>query len=200
MNYSKKKNYLDSPASGESLTEEQKINANIFSKRKLIKQIRRDMAVKITAFIAVFLIAFTFLFGVAIAPGDDMFPAVKEGDVLIYFRPGKITNQDTVIYEAGDEKRVGRVQATAGETVGKTNGGELTINGNLQPVQKRAGLFYRTYISEGGKLQIPGVVPEDKYLILGDKRDTAGDSREYGFIPRKEIKGKVFTIIRRRPL
>jgi len=74
------------------------------------------------------------------------------------------------------------------------------INGNMQPVQKRAGLYYRTYINEGGKLQIPDVVPEDKYLILGDKRDTARDSREYGFIPRKEIKGKVFTIIRRRPL
>ena len=196
----KRKQYLDAPGHTDQLSEEQRTEANILRKRKLIGQIRRDMVIKITAFIVVFFIAFTFIFGVTIAPGDDMFPAVKEGDVLIYFRPGRLTNQDTVIYEAAGEKHVGRVQGTVGETVNQTNGGILTIGGNMQPIQKRAGLYYKTFVKEDGKLQIPCTIPEDEYLILGDKRDTAEDSRDYGLIPRKKIKGKVFTIIRRRPL
>lgn len=196
----KRKQYLDAPGQVEHLTEEQKADTNIIRKRKLIGQIRRDMAIKITAFIVVFFIAFTFIFGVSIAPGDNMFPAVKEGDVLIYFRPGRLTNQDTVIYEAEGRKHVGRVQGTAGETINQTNGGILTIGGNMQPIQKRAGLYYKTFVKEDGKLRIPYTIQEDEYLILGDKRDTAEDSRDYGLIPRKKIKGKVFTIIRRRPL
>ena len=196
----KKKSYLDVTGAEQGLTEEEKTDANIISKRKLIGQIKRDMIIKITAFVAVFLITFTFIFGITVAPGDDMFPAVKEGDVLIYFRPGRLTNQDTVVYEAKDVVKVGRIQGTAGEEIGKTNGGILTINGNMQPVQKRAGLYYKTYVKEEGKLRIPCTVSEDEYLILGDKRDAAEDSRDYGLISRDEIKGKVFTIIRRRPL
>ena len=195
----KKRSYLDAPGKAEHRTEE-RLEENIRSKRKLIGQIKRDMVIKSTAFLAVFLIAFTFIFGVAIASGDDMFPAVKEGDVLIYFRPCRLTDQDTVIYKVNGAAKVGRIQGTAGETIGKTNGGLLTINGNMQPVQKRAGLYYKTYVKKDGKLRIPCTVSDDEYLILGDKRDTAEDSRDHGLIRRNAIKGKVFTIIRRRPL
>lgn len=138
------------------------------------------------------------VFGVSLAPTNDMYPAIHKGDLIMYFRPGRIINTDIVLYETpGGTMQIGRVEGTSGETVGKTEGGLLTINGNIQPVQKRSGLYDETY---AGEADIYGEIGKDEYLVLGDSRETAADSREYGLIHRDAIKGKLFTIIRRRPL
>jgi len=40
----------------------------------------------------------------------------------------------------------------------------------------------------------PLVVPPDHYLMLGDDRDESVDSRYTGFVPRSEIRGRVYLI------
>ncbi|MBR3126186.1 MAG: signal peptidase I [Mogibacterium sp.] len=143
-------------------------------------------------------VTFTLVFGITYVPTNDMYPAVRKGDMIIYFRPGRIVTTDVVIYEAPDGSRqIGRVEGTEGETVGKNDDGLLTINGNFQPVQERTGLYEETF---AGSKEISGEIGSGEYLILGDHREEAEDSRSFGLIHRKAIKGKVFTIIRRRPL
>ncbi len=167
-------------------------------KTRLIKQLKLDALIKTAAFTAAVIISFTCIFGIASAPSNDMFPAVHEGDMIIYFRQGRIVNTDIVIYEAPDGSlQIGRVEGTEGETVGKSDGGLLTVNGNIQPVQKRSGLYDETY---AGTKDISGEIGSEEYLILGDSRETAKDSRTFGLIHRRAIKGKAFTIVRRRPL
>lgn len=169
-----------------------------YADEKLMKQLRREALIKIAISAAAMFIIFTFVFGIAYAPTNDMFPAVHEGDLIIYFRPGSLVNTDVVIYESsGGDLQIGRIEGTQGETVGLTDGGLLTVNGNIQPVQKRAGLYDETY---AGEADLNGEIGQGEYLILGDRRETARDSRSFGLISRKAIKGKVFTIIRRRPL
>lgn len=173
-------------------------DAAIKRKKKLIKRLRYDALIKVTVSAAVFLITFTCIFGAAPAPTNDMFPAVHEGDLIIYYRPGRIINTDVVIYEAPDGSlQIGRIEGCHGETVGRTDGGLLTVNGNIQPVQKRSGLYDETF---AGERNIYGEIGSGEYLVLGDRRETASDSRCFGLIPRKSIKGKAFTIVRRRPL
>lgn len=175
-----------------------KLDEDIQRKTRLIKRLRRDFIMKTAGFIAAAVMTFTFIFGAAAAPTNDMFPAVHEGDVIIYFRPGRLVNTDVVVYELQDGSlQIGRIEGTGGETVGKTESGLLTINGNIQPVQKRSGLFDETY---AGDRDIYGEIKDGEFLILGDSRETASDSRKFGLLERKAIKGKVFTIIRRRPL
>jgi signal peptidase I len=41
---------------------------------------------------------------------------------------------------------------------------------------------------------------EDEYFILGDYRTGAKDSRFYGAVTRKEIKGKILAVLRRTGL
>ena len=176
---------------------EDKLDHDIEKKTRLIKQLKHDAIIKIAGSAFALVITFNFVFGITLAPTNDMFPAVHEGDLVIYFRLGRLVNTDVVIYELPGGLQIGRIQGTAGETVGKTDGGLLTVNGNLQPVQKRRGLYDETY---AGKKDISGEIRNGEYLILGDQRETARDSRVYGLISRKTIKGKVFTIIRRRPL
>lgn len=174
------------------------LDENIKRKTRLIKRLRYDAVIKVAGFAAAMFIAFSYIFGIALAPTNDMFPAVHQGDLIIYYRPGRIINTDVVIYEAPDgSEQIGRVEGTEGEMVGTTDGGLLTVNGNIQPVQKRNGLYDETY---AGKTDVTGEIGQGEFLILGDKRETAEDSRTFGMIARSSIKGKVFTIIRRRPL
>ena len=175
----------------------EKTDADIKRKKRLIKQLKHDAVIKTAAFAGGMFIAFYCIFGIALAPTNDMFPAVHEGDLLVYYRLGRIINTDVVLYEADGSIQIGRVEGTQGETVGRTKGGLLTINGNIQPVQKRSGLYDETY---AGEKDISGEIGTGEYLILGDRRETASDSRSFGLIPREAIKGKAFTIIRRRPL
>lgn len=175
-----------------------KTYSNIERKKRLIKQLRHDAVIKVAGSAAVLFITFNFVFGITLAPTNDMFPAIHEGDLIVYYRPGRIINTDVVIYEApGGSLQIGRVEGTQAEAVGKTDGGLLTINGNIQPVQKRSGLYDETY---AGEKDISGEIGIGEFLILGDSRETATDSRTFGLIRRKAIKGKAFTIVRRRPL
>lgn len=177
---------------------EEKLDADIKRKTRLVKQLRYDAVIKVTAAAATMIVMFSCVFGIVLAPTNDMFPAVHEGDLIIFYRPGRIINTDVVIYETPDgDTQIGRVEGTQGETVGKTEGGLLTVNGNIQPVQKRSGLYDETYT---GEKDISGEIGREEYLILGDRRETAEDSRSFGLITRKAIRGKVFTIVRRRPL
>lgn len=167
-------------------------------KRRLIKQLKHDAVIKTAGFAAVMFITFSYIFGIGLAPANDMFPAVHEGDLLIYFRPGRIVNTDIVLYEMPEgSMHIGRVEGTQGETAGRTDGGLLTINGNIQPVQERIGLYGETY---AGEKDISGEIGKGEYLVLGDNRENAEDSRSLGLIPRDAIKGKVFTLVRRRSL
>ena len=171
---------------------------NIKRKSRLIRRLRHDAAIKTLGFTAALYILFTFVFGVTFVPANDMYPAVRKDDLVIYYRPGRLVCTDIVIYESPDGvRRTGRIEGVPGDTAGRTEGGLLTINSRIQPVQKRVGIYEETY---AGKKNIDGEIRDGHYLILGDSREKALDSRTFGLIPEKAIKGKVFTIIRRRPL
>ena len=153
--------------------------------------------------IAVFLIfsffVFTQVFGVYVTESDDMFPGIKAGDVLIYNRMTPPSLRDAVVYGTPDGIKTGRVEASESGTIRAAENMELIINGRAQPVQKKSGLNYRTFIGEDAS-DLPVTLRKDEYYVLGDKRDTAKDSRIYGVIKRKSIKGKVFMILRRREI
>lgn len=138
---------------------------------------------------------FTHVFLITQVSGNAMFPAVKDGDLVIAFRlQQEYAKNDVVVYTADGESRLGRIAARETDVVILDDTGKLLVNGTNQAGE----ILYPTYAKEG--LTYPYAVPEDHVFVLGDYRTQTEDSRDFGSIPMENVQGKVITILRRRGL
>lgn len=138
---------------------------------------------------------FTQLFLITRASGNEMFPAIKDGDLIIGFRLQKeYTKNDVVIYEENGNRNVGRITARENDVVTIDESGTLLVNGTVQTGE----IMFPTNAKEG--IKYPYRVPKDSIFVLGDYRIQAQDSREFGPILMNAVEGKVITILRRRSL
>lgn len=140
-------------------------------------------------------IIFTQFFLVAQNHGTEMFPSMKDGDLIIAFRLQKdYAKNDVVVYSVDKEQKVGRIAARQRDVVTLDDSGRLLVNGTVQAGE----ILYPTYAKEG--LKYPYEVPENHIFVLGDYRTNSEDSRDYGPVAMEHVKGKVITILRRRGL
>lgn len=123
-----------------------------------------------------------------------MVPAVKEGDLAIYYRLDKNYRKgDVIVLDNNGEKQVRRVIAVAGDTVDITADG-LVINGYIQ---QESDIYTDTEPYVSG-ITFPLTVDEGQVFVLADSRPNAEDSRLYGAVAVDGTHGKVITLIRRR--
>ena len=154
-----------------------------------------SLFIKIGLITLVFLMLFTFLLGIIRYEEPSMTPAIKDGDLVIFYRytQSGYLPQDVVVVNYGGQDQVRRVVATEGDTVDITEDG-LLVNGALQ---QELGIYQKTERYEEG-VDFPLTVPGGRVFVLGDSREGATDSRIYGPVEISETKGKVMTVIRRR--
>lgn len=140
-------------------------------------------------------VLFSQVFLITQTTGNGMFPAIKDGDLMIGFRlQREYAKDDVVIYTVNGETHVGRIAARQTDVVTLDESGALLVNGT----QQGGEIMYPTYAKEG--LTYPYEVPEGHVFVLGDYRTQTEDSRDFGPIPMKDVEGKVITILRRRGL
>ena len=164
--------------------------SQIDARRGYIALLRRIL---ITALIVYLL--FSQVFMIMQTRGNTMFPALKDGDLLIAFRLQRdYVKDDIAVYAFNDETRVGRVVAKGGDVVDISESGTLVVNGTVQS----GDIMYPTY--PGDLLEYPCRVPEGHVFILGDYRVQSEDSRHFGPVPAEQLKAKVITVLRRRGL
>ena len=138
---------------------------------------------------------FTQVFLIAQASGNDMFPAVKDGDLLIGFRlQADYQKDDVVVYERNGKLCAGRIIGRETDVITLDDSGTLLVNGTAQSGE----ILFPTYAKEG--ISYPYTVPAGCFYILGDYRTQAEDSRDFGCISQEDVKAKVITILRRREL
>ena len=155
----------------------------------------RTLAIKIAAILLGALIFFTFLYGAIRYTEAAMNPALKDGDMVVYYRFFKdaYLPQDVIVFNKSGYKQVRRVVALAGDVVDITPEG-LVING---AVQQESGIYQRTERFQTG-VDFPLTVPDGHVFVLADSRAEAEDSRVYGCVKIEDTLGKVMTIVRRR--
>lgn len=153
------------------------------------------LLVKISASVLVFVLVFTFLYGITRYQEPHMAPAVKDGDLVIYYRYAKhaYRHRDLVVVDTKGGKDVRRIVAQAGDTVDITSDG-LIVNGALQQEPEISSPTYR--FQEG--VDFPLTVAKGEVFVLADERNGALDSRIYGAVSLESLSGKVMTIVRRR--
>lgn len=144
---------------------------------------------------AVLWLAFSQIFLLHRNRGLGMFPAVKDGDLLLAYRLHEDYGKgDVVLYRLDGQLHTGRIAALGTDVVMMDDSGSLLVNGSVQ----NSGILYPTYAREN--TVYPQRVQEGMVFVLGDFRTQTQDSRDFGSIPLDDIQGKVITIVRRRGL
>jgi len=161
----------------------------------------RRLAVRLIYLAVIFYLLFTYCFLITQCHGQDMFPALKDGDLCVVFRTQmqrlfgeKIVADDIIAYRTDGKRAFGRVVAVAGDVVMIGDSGSLMVNG----VTEGGDIVFPTYAD--GELEYPYKVPDGCVFVLGDRRVSTTDSRTLGPIPLDSVEGKLITILRRRGL
>lgn len=125
-----------------------------------------------------------FLYGARIPFTDIRLPAVrqpKRGDIIVFVSP-----------EPPKKDFVKRLIATGGEKV-EIKDGAIYVNGRPCEEPSIKSVYYYNRGDYGAEGQIIDV-PKDSYYALGDNSASSRDSRYWGFVPKKNLIGKVIMI------
>jgi signal peptidase I len=110
----------------------------------------------------------------------------RRGDIVVFKTDGIGGLEQNIFY-------VKRVVGLPGEHLLLSNS-DLYINGQLTVISNRAGSIDYS----PGTLMTPYLIftnvdiPSNDYFVVGDHASNSSDSRTWGFLPRKNIKVKIF--------
>ena len=157
-----------------------------------------DFVETVVIALAIFVIAYLFLFQPHQVRGSSMYPNFHDNDYIltdkISYRLNQPKRGDVVIFVAPqneDYDYIKRIIGIPGDTVEITNDYRVKLNGEIlnEPyLPADYQTFGGTFLATGK----PIAVPQDEYFVLGDNRNHSSDSREWGFVPRKNIIGKAW--------
>ena len=120
--------------------------------------------------------------------GSSMTPTLKEGQIVVSLKSKDFEEGDLVAFYIGNKLLVKRMIAGPGEIVNIAEDGTVFVNGKQ---------LDEPYISEKAfgecDLDLPYQVPESRYFLMGDHRETSVDSRSsvVGCVAEEQIVGKI---------
>lgn len=156
-------------------------------KHRYHRTLRSSVFILITAAAAAVLVAMLWLPVLQIY-GASMTPTLREGDYVVSLKSSRLEQGDVIAFYFGNKLLVKRYIAGPGDWVEILEDGTMVVNGNE---------LEEPYINEksfgGCDLQLPYQVPEGKYFLVGDHRETSVDSRHttVGCISADDIVGKI---------
>ncbi|MHC5218124.1 signal peptidase I [Enterococcus sp. LJL128] len=142
-----------------------------------------------------------FTFALPKVSGYGMMTVLEEGDRLFVNRLGKIDRFSLVYFRVPGRKEevsIRRVVGLPGEEIAYKED-RLWVNGEekverfliaqVQTAKKAGYQLTEDFTSQDISGAERGVIPEGKYLVLGDNRTFASDSRFYGLVDEQDIVG-----------
>lgn len=120
--------------------------------------------------------------------GTSMTPTLNEGQIVVSLKSKKFEQNDLVAFYIGNKILVKRMIALPGDSVTIHDDGTVFVNGKE---------LDEPYVSEKAlgecDLEFPYQVPESRYFLMGDHRETSVDSRSsvVGCVAEEQIVGKI---------
>ena len=157
--------------------------------KKVIKEIYPYVIIIISVVIVRMFIATP-----VIVSGDSMVPNLYNGDLLLVRKIGynskNINREDIVVLKVidkdGEEEIIKRIIGLPGEHISYKNN-KLYVN---DKIVHENYLFRDTNDFNLEEICTCSIIPEGKYLVLGDNRPISKDSTEFGLIDEEDIVGK----------
>ena len=186
------------------LNKEMRRRVRVEMRRYFVRRKRRN--VKLAATVLMLALAmigtFGFLIGIDRVSGNSMYPYLNHGDWVVYSRQlgNEIHRDEVVIFEKNGENLVKRVAGLPGDFVEISEAGDRVVVNGEEGNGNYVTLAGSTKGENGNPMSQPMTVMDGQYLMLGDNRGISIDSRDenIGTVPRENILGKVFLIIRIR--
>ena len=120
--------------------------------------------------------------------GNSMAPTLAEGQIVLSLKESKFQQGDLVAFYLGNKLLVKRVIAGPGDWVEINQEGQVYLNGQM---------LEEPYVSEQAlgqcDLEFPYQIPDERYFLLGDHRETSVDSRSsvVGCVAQEQIVGRI---------
>lgn len=111
--------------------------------------------------------------------GVSMLNTLQDGDVILFNKTKKMYSRYDIVVVTKDDYVIKRIIGLPGETI-ECKKGVIYINN--APIEEN---YIIGITNDFEKI----IIPTDEYFILGDNREKSVDSRLYGPISKKNIKG-----------
>ena len=175
-----------------AVTKETKPAAKTKKRKKTSKDYAIEFFLKVAITAAVVVVLCLFVVGIHVNHGNSSYPMIKDGDLVITFRIGKLEAGQEIAYTVDGQTRFGRISAVGGDVVDIS---EEYLKVNDYGITEDVVFPTR---SEGSKITFPYTVPEGSFFVMNDFRNDINDSRTYGAIPQTDCEGKVVLVLRLR--
>ncbi|WP_086315246.1 signal peptidase I [Enterococcus sp. 7F3_DIV0205] len=170
------------------------------AQRKRLKQTSKEIVFTIIITLLIVSVASYFTVRLPKMEGYAMTKALNDKDRLLVNKWGEIKRFKLIYFKVPqtNQKSIRRVIGLPGEELYYKND-ELYINNKLTPERfleesiaevKSAGFLVTQDFTLKQTVDV-SKVPQGKYFVLGDNRQFASDSRNYGLIDEKDIIGVV---------
>lgn len=120
--------------------------------------------------------------------GHSMTPTLEDGQIVLCVKTSDFTEGDILAFYFNNKILVKRVIAGPGDWVDLTEDGTVFVNGSE---------LDEPYLTEKAfgdtNIELPYQVPDGKFFVMGDHRDTSADSRNtaVGCVSTEQIVGKI---------
>lgn len=174
---------LDLPTSAQIESERTRLQY----KRRYHQTLRSTIAILVVV-AALAVLAATLWMPVLRIYGTSMAPTLDNGQIVICVKTSKLRTGDIVAFYHGNKLLIKRCIAGPADWVNIDEAGNVSVNSAVLEEPYLTGkAFGETNI------ELPYQVPDDRYFVMGDNRDSSIDSRNttVGCIAEEQIVGRV---------